>query len=206
MKLLRSQYERVVTASYLSLHPDAAQDFLDYFPVQHRKLRKHLAGVVDLAALLPTEKAEDLDREYERVRGKFEETVCETCGTKRMRFSWSPLDLASMAHHAEEGLRDRYAYCYYLPTLQAHATMSAMLERVEVTSDRTLRLFSRRQYSQAETALVYGQLLLIYALRTQNTYFKLGLDSMIRTRLNQWNTMLKQLHDAAGSLGGAVQP
>ncbi len=58
MKLLRGQYERVVTASYLSLHPEEAQDFLHYFFVQHRRLRNHAARIVDVTALFPTEKAE----------------------------------------------------------------------------------------------------------------------------------------------------
>ena len=57
MKLLRGQYERVVTGSYLSLHPDVSQDFLDYWHVHHHKLREHAKPILDLHELVPSEKA-----------------------------------------------------------------------------------------------------------------------------------------------------
>ena len=199
MKLLRGLYERSVTASYLSLHPEAAQAFLDYSHVQRRKFHRHAELILDLSDRFPREKVEELERNYERVKGQFEETLCEQCGTKRIRFSWSSLDLASMAHHAEDGLREHYLHCYYMPTLQAHATTSSILARVKTTSDGKF-LPHKSQYSHAETALVYGHLLLIYALRTQNAYFKLGLDSMIQARLEEWYTMLSELKSAS-SLG-----
>ena len=81
MKLLRGLYERSVTASYLSLHAEEAQDFLDYWHIQHRKLRRHAESLADLSELFPTEKAEELERNYERVKGQFTQTLCKQCGT-----------------------------------------------------------------------------------------------------------------------------
>ena len=71
---------------------------------------------------------------------------------------------------------------------------------MEPTSDGKLLLFHKPQYSQAEIALVYGHLLLIYAFRTQNTYFQLGLDNMVQARLDEWYTILEDLKSAK-SLG-----
>ena len=68
---------------------------------------------------------------------------------------------------------------------------------MKTLSDGKLLLFHKSQYPQAETALVYGQLLLIYALRTQNAHFEHGLEGMIEDRLEEWRSMIEELQVGA---------
>ena len=184
-KLLRGMYERVVTASYISRNADKAQRFLDYYPIYWRRMFNHATKLYDMSQIVTDEIRRKMQAEFERVKEGFEESICKKCGTKRIAYSWSPLDLASMAAHAEEGLKDHYLPCYYMPTQQAHATVPSLLARLKHSEKEDLSFEVKTQEKQAE-ALSQSHALLLAAIRTQNTYFDLGLDSELEQRVSDW--------------------
>src|ERR1700674_3484230 len=94
LQMLRGMYERQVTASYLSKHPEGTDAFLDYYFVQRRKAMNHVREVYrgdadGLERIISKEMQEQIEREYQDVKDEFTETICDTCGKTRIMMSWS---------------------------------------------------------------------------------------------------------------------
>jgi hypothetical protein len=65
MKLLRGMYERAVTARYIHLYPDSADDFLDFHWITRRKLADAIQRTFG-DHLLPPDKLREVEGEYSR--------------------------------------------------------------------------------------------------------------------------------------------
>jgi len=182
MKVMRGMYERTVTQRYIAIHPDEAQAFLDYHSVHQRKAFRHLQAIPEAKALFSAKQIQDIESNYEAVKGKFQETLCDKCGTLRTQISWSQLDIAAMARKAGNGLDTLYASCYYFPTILAHSTVSSVGAYVRGTEDDEIAFESDAQAEHVTGALIGGCCLMLHVLDTQNTYFKLGLDKEIQDR------------------------
>jgi hypothetical protein len=180
-RILRSLFEKAVTADYLSTHPDEAENFLDYSWVHIRKTINHQRNVYK-RDLLPAEEIEEINREYEKVKDKFQEPSCKKCGTTKPQMSWTKLDVGSMARAANSPLQSLYYFCYFLPTLQSHTTMPAIFERLVEGDEGHVYLSIEPQREDAKNALERSHLIMLNVLNRQNEHFKLGIDEELWER------------------------
>ena len=182
LKLLRALYERAVTAAYIAQNPNEAETFLDYHHIHLGKLFNHAAQLFDMGSLFSAEKIGDIKKSYEITKGKFQEPLCEKCGTTRTSFSWSRLDIASMAQKVDQNLAKLYLPCYFQPTLQAHSTVSALLARLVEREAGVVSFNEGAQREKADEALIGAHNVILFVLDTQSEFFILGLEKEIEQR------------------------
>lgn len=182
LKILRGLYERAVTAAYLAKYPEKVDSFLDYHQVHLGKLLNHTAELFDLRRLFSEDKLTEIGERYEQAKQHFQEPLCKKCGTTRTQFSWSKLDVGAMAKRADEHLAKLYLECYFLPTLQTHATFHALSTQARQSEAGGLTYDDNAQRKAADSAFRGAHLTMLLALGTQNRYFKLGLDEELGER------------------------
>ena len=180
MKLLRGLYERAVTLGYVAKNPDKAEQFLEYHYVHQGKHFNHANEIFPMSDHLSPEQIEQIQSAYEVAKKKYQEVVCKECGTTRTRFSWSELDLPSMARKA--GLNKLYLQCYYDPTLQAHATVSSLITRMKLRDSGQVTFDEGAQHEKADLALIGAHNIILYILDVVNEYFEMGLQDEIQDR------------------------
>lgn len=185
LKILRGLYERAVTLAYVAKHPDQADMFLEYHYIHQGKMLSHAKPLLDKArGQIPSEELRSAEELYKTYKSKFREPLCKKCKTYRTRFAWSPLDLASMARDVNmDGL---YFAAYYFPTLQSHATASAIINRLDMRSEGHLSFDPEPQQEWSDRALAAAHNVIIHVLLTQNKYFNLALDDEIQQRMNDF--------------------
>lgn len=191
LKILRGLYERAVTLAYIAKHPEQADMFLEYHHIHQGKMLRHAMPLLAKASgQIPSEELRSAEALYNTYKGKFREPLCKKCNTYRTRFSWSSLDLVSMARDVDmEGL---YFAAYYVPTLQSHATTSAIINRLEIKKDGHLSFDPEPQREWSDRALVAAHNVIIHVLLTQNTYFNLVLDDEIQQRMNDFSDIWRR--------------
>ena len=173
MRLLRGMYERAVTARYLHLHPDAAEDYLDYYWVTKHKEAQALRETFGADAL-PKDKLDEVETQFSRVREKFLVTDCKKCGTTRLNHTWTKLDLVSMARQTGR-LGTLIVPAYYLPLEQAHSTPGGIVSRLEGGEEVT-SFKGDPQREDADSCLLLGHHVLLDVLLLQQEHF--GLDAL----------------------------
>lgn len=173
MRLLRGMYERAVTARYLHLHPDAAQDYLDYYWMTKYKEAQALREKFS-ADTLPKDKLDEVETQFRRVREKFLVTDCKKCGSKRLNHTWSRLDFVSMARQTGQ-LGTLIVPAYYLPLEQAHSTPGGIVSRLEAEKEVTT-FKDGPQREEADSCLLLGHNVLLDVLCLQQEHF--GLDAL----------------------------
>ena len=186
LKILRGLYEKAVTADYLSAYPEQAEIFLDYFWVHLRKTINHQKKAYKGHILTPEEVAE-IEAEYNKVKDKFQETLCKVCGTTKPQMSWTKLSTEAMAEAANSPLRTSYYECYFLPTLQTHTTVPAIFERLKPHGEHDTYFYNKPQRDEATRVLRDAHLLMLAVLHRQNDHFSLGLDDELWERAADFN-------------------
>jgi hypothetical protein len=173
LKLLRSLYERVVTALYLMRHPDEVQQFNDYPEVNTRQLINHgrMAGLSP--TFMSAEQLAELEETYRRVSPQFMETLCAKCGTTRMQSSWTKKDLKALADNVELG--HWYPGTSWWPTMHLHATRVALESRLTIT-ERGAAFSHGPEREQADFALKPAHMLIVALLYVCNPFFGWGID------------------------------
>lgn len=191
MKLLRGLYERAVTLGYIAKNRDKADDFLDY---HHVHLGRHLNHAKQVFPdILSPELIAGIQSNYNTMKNKYEEVICKKCNITRIRFSWSELDILSMARKA--GLDKLYLQCYYEPTLQTHSTVSSLVYRLKLRDDGGLSFDEGAQHDKADLALIGAHNLILYVLKIVNEYFKMGLENEIEERFADFLLVWKKEKD-----------
>jgi hypothetical protein len=183
LKLLRGFYEKTVTCAFIAKNKDQADNFLQYHFIHRGKLFKHAQGFFgNLENFIEKKEIEEAKKQFDKYKSKFQYISCKKCKTPSLMYSWSKMDLASMAK--KTGLDCLYFPGYFHPTLQAHATTSAVINRLKATEEGNVAFDSGSQPDVADKALVIAHNLIIRALDMQNDYFSLNLDTEFQT-LNQ---------------------
>ena len=192
MKILRGLYERAVTSGYITKKPDQAEAFLEY---QHIHKWKMLIHGKKLFKYIDPEEISNAKKLYEIYKEKYQEPVCKKCKTFRTRFSWSALDLLSMARIAD--MEELYYQGYYYPTLQTHSTAEAIISRMKINMSGGISFDPESQRDWSDRALVTAHNVVIRVLLIQNTYFNLFLDDELEQRnsdfIKIWKRKTKEL-------------
>lgn len=187
LKILRGLYERTVTAGYISKCPNEAELFLEYHFIHKRKMLNHAKKFFgNIEDQVDSKEIEDTEQQYRKFKDKFNEPICKKCKTYRIRFSWSSLDLLSMAKKAELNLDDLYFPGYFFPTLQTHATPSSLMSRLKIKDNGTVSFDEGFQRGWAERTLVAAHNILLRVMLIQEAHFNLGFDAEIKERGNDF--------------------
>jgi hypothetical protein len=182
-KLVRSLYERVVTLRYLHEHPEELDAFWNYHHVNTYKLMvavEESMGTKTLSEEMRTK----IKADYQSVKGDFMVTACERCGTKRLNHTWSKLDFVAMSKKTGT-IGKLIVPGYYLPLRHAHATVGALLSRLEDNEIEGLSFIPTAQPEQADDALQSAANVIIDVLNVQDERFKIpGLKDQIQQVLD----------------------
>jgi len=186
MKLLRGLYERAVTVGYLVNQPSEAEAFLAYGDVHRGKQLNHARKVFDMASLLKPELIQEIDEGYRAAKLKFQEPLCEKCGTTRDTASWTKLSTEALALKAnppgtKKGIEELYLMCCFDPTMQVHATVFSLISRFDPTREG-ISFDPGPQREKADLTMMSAHNVLLAVMEMQNRHFKLGMDDEIEAR------------------------
>ncbi len=153
--LLRSMFEKLVTARYLELHPNEVDKFFDYHAVKLHKLRQD-------NALKEFDPDGSILNQFKVVRKKG--------GRKRLQSSWTNNDLVKMAE--EVGLGEFVKWAYHVPLEFAHPSVTAIVSFLEETDGQLTIKENEPRPQLAEDALMLAQAFLLEILRLQVAHYK----------------------------------
>lgn len=170
-KVLRGIYERAVTMTYLSQHPDEVDAFLNYHAIAQHKLAAAIRKSYG-SEKLPKHMQKDVEVEYNKVKENYRVTDCKACGTTRINHTWSKLDFVTMAHRTGS-LGKLIVQAYYIPLSQAHSTVWSVISRTEIT-ETGLGFNPDAQPKEADSALRTAHNIILRVIEHQWTHFKMG--------------------------------
>jgi len=184
LQIIRGLFERQTTAAYLMKYPEHLDDFLDFHFVQMRRGLNHARKMYrdddEFTKLVPKERQDEIEWDYQNVIARFTEDVCKKCNTTKPMGSWSKYNTPELARRAERGLAELYYVHYFQPTMFSHSSVYSLLARLREDDDGQAIFDHEGQRKHVAEALVAAHLLLIHVLDMHNDYFKLGLDKEVR--------------------------
>jgi len=156
-KLIRSMYERAVTARYIHGHPDEAALLARHSTIEKGKIaRRWLEQFRDA---MPPEAVETLQRAVTDAKGVHDD------GLRQKR------DVVSMAVETAT-LRHLLGSCYYVALLHAHATLHSVEAFIHRRDDGSWTFDSEPQHTEADHALFHAHTILLDVLDLQAARFK----------------------------------
>jgi hypothetical protein len=185
-KLLRSMYEKAVTAAYISKNPAEAQLFIDYhYILQWRSLKHFKEGMSEeeLRAHFSDAEVKAFEQAAENVKHKF---------GGRMPSSWTNLNTPDLAKAAGKEFKDLYYHAYFLPTQQIHSTPAAVADRLALTDDGAITFNEGPQREMVNQTMITAHGLILLVLKTQNEHFGLKLDDELNQRVGDFYEVWKK--------------
>jgi hypothetical protein len=177
--LLRSMYERLVTAAHLHTNPEEATAFAEFDYVQRRRLAN---AVRDTLGYSPesAETLEEFEREYQRVKQHYE-VACGKCGARRVGPGWSKLDFVTQAKR-QARFAPFVVHAYYLPLQQAHSTLRSASSLLQLTDGQVA--FKQSHAKLADDVFRLAHVLLLHGLYTQYEHFRVSeIDAALTTAM-----------------------
>jgi hypothetical protein len=186
MKLLRGLYERAVTLGYLVNNPAETESFLAFHAIQRGKHLHHARNIFDIDSQVRAELIRGVEEESRAAKPRFQETLCEKCGTRRDMPSWTKLSTEALARKAnppgtKEGIEQLYLPCYFEPTMHVHATMFSITRRLRATEGGAA-FNPGPQRTEADLTIMGAHNVLLMVMEMQDRYFGLKLDDELEAR------------------------
>ena len=123
-KVLRSMYERLVTAMFMAKFPAEAKIFLAHSDIEKGKaLNRAIATVPESVNrdFMPEQITRILDAK-KAAEAKKKVEYCKACSQPKTDEAWTRVDLDAMARKVGNDLLKLYGQYYLVPTLLTHAT------------------------------------------------------------------------------------
>ncbi len=118
LKLLRSLYERTVTAKYIKQNPEKADDFFDFDALDYKAAMDAIA--VETGLHMRTDSRQNLEAAAKRAQSKYKLVPCPACKEPKRKFSWTEKSLRELAESTK--LEYLYFTAWIYPTKLAHPT------------------------------------------------------------------------------------
>lgn len=178
-KVLRSMYERLVTAMFIAKFPGEARIFLAHADIEKGKvLNRDIATVPELVnqdftpdeikRIQEAKKAADAKKKIE---------YCEECDQPKTDEAWTRVNLEAMARKVEDDLLKMYGPYYVVPTLLTHATPFGLDLRFRTTDAAPDHVVLNEKY--ARSSVWRGHYLILWLLRHLDGYYNLGLAAQV---------------------------
>jgi Family of unknown function (DUF5677) len=113
--ILRSMFEHLVTARYLHLHPEKAEDFVDYLYVHMHTVQSQMERTFG-SDHISKEYKDLVEKNFDKVKERFSYTTRQ--GKRKTKSGWTDKSIVDMAINV--GLSDFVVLAYYLPLEKAH--------------------------------------------------------------------------------------
>lgn len=123
LKIARSMLEIAINAEFLRLFPEHLDDYLDWFLVDRFRLMTYIR--TDAPHLLndyPIEIQEEIDRDFQSVKHRFE--ITSPKGKRRLRQGWCSLGLDARA--SKTNFQEAYKLIYPMGNKLLHGNISGM--------------------------------------------------------------------------------
>jgi hypothetical protein len=191
--LIRSMYERVVTAAHLHANPDDAGDFAEFEVIERRRAAQQLKEAIGIPPELEAS-FQQIEEEYQRVKSRFETNL------GRIRQRWSKTSFVELAKN-QERLAELLVYAYYVPLQQAHSTLRSATAVLH-EADGTFAL--RTDFTElSDEVFRLAYLLLIHALAIQAQHFaEPAIEAAVERAADDYLTIYSA-KDAASDRSGA---
>ena len=118
LKLLRSLYERTVTAKYIQQNPEKADDFFDFDALDYKAAMDAIA--IESGLQMQAESRRNLDEAAKRAQSKYKLTPCPACNEPKRKFSWTQKSLKELAEITK--VEHFYFTAWIYPTKLSHPT------------------------------------------------------------------------------------
>jgi Family of unknown function (DUF5677) len=175
--LLRSMYERLVTAMYIAKRPSEARAFAESSPIYKLNFLTRLRELVpEVKARYDDAFMNELQQSAAASRAKRKQSICNKCGQPITNEAWTRVSLDVMAREVDPVLEEFYGPMYIEGTYQAHANILGMERRLEETE----RGYRYKDISENEATVALN--LMLRFLKLENEHFNLNLDQAIRER------------------------
>jgi hypothetical protein len=126
LRLLRTPYEKFLYAHHISVHPEAAENFLQFDAIQTRALmnalEEHYAYKMSEMGRI------GLDQWVKSAQSKFKRNKCSECGESLPRM-WTKVTPEEMARDA--GLAEIHVLAYRYSTLFIHPTWRGLADQAK---------------------------------------------------------------------------
>lgn len=189
-KVLRGMYERIVTAAFIAKNPSEAQPFMEEESIQNWKLWQSALRVMpEIKDRYTTDEIQGLEEKYKAAKATKVASMCKKCGQPKTDEAWTRVDLATMAQRADANLAVLYGWCYLEPTFHSHATGSSISRRLKRNDENTGWTFREITEKEARTALQLAHNLILRVLKLHDSFFKLGLESEIQSRIDAFENV-----------------
>jgi hypothetical protein len=186
-KVLRSLYERLVTAMYIAQKPSEARQFVDQSAIERGKIINRYKEVVPdrLAKDFTTQELAEIQKRFTEAKERRKEEFCEECNQPKTQEAWTRVGLDAMARKVSKQLFDAYATCYLNPTYLTHATPTGLDFRVRSSEEG----FEYKHLSEPEAhgAVMRGHFLMLGVLSHLNEHFKIGRDDEVKKRFDAFD-------------------
>jgi hypothetical protein len=124
LKLLRSLFERTVTAKYLETHSAETVNFYDFDAIDYRSAMD--AIYVESGISMSPESRANLDRAAAKARIRFKLEPCPSCNRPARMSAWTPRSMKELSE--KTGLGYMYFTAWILPTKLIHPTFYGLEE------------------------------------------------------------------------------
>jgi hypothetical protein len=196
--IVRSMYERLVTAMYIAKKPSEARRFAESSPIYK------LNYLTRLRELIPEVKEryddafmDQVRKDAEAAKAKRKQSICSKCGQPITNEAWTRVSLDVMAREVDPDLEKLYGPIYIEGTCQAHANSLGIERRLEETENG----YRYKAVSDAEASLAiqFAHRLLVRLIDMQNRHFGLSHVQAIGERFAAYNAIWGETQASANN-------
>lgn len=193
LKILRSMYEHVVTAAFISKNPAEWEAFANDSAIKRHKIWKRtVAWSPEIAERYDIVQQDWLQLTYSEAISRYKSTVCKKCGQPVTQEAWTRIDLETMAKNTDVNLEVLYASCYLHPLCHSHATAFGM--ECHIVETEEMVTYRDSSPEEAREACMLAHNLVLRLLSLQNENFQLGLDDEIKARSERFGEIWDKIH------------
>jgi hypothetical protein len=186
--IVRSMYERLVTAMYIARRPSEARRFADSSPIYKLGYLTRLREVIpEVKSRYDDAFMDHVRKDAEAARARRKQSICTKCGQPITNEAWTRVSLDVMAREVDADLEKLYGPIYIEGTCQTHANSLGIERRLKETENGyRYKSVSDRE---ASLAIQFAHRLLLRLIDMQNRHFGLGHEQTIGERFAAYNAI-----------------
>jgi Family of unknown function (DUF5677) len=171
--IVRSMYERLVTAMYIAKKPSEARRFAESSPINKLNYLTRLRDLIpEVKARYDDAFMDQVRKDAQDARAKRKQSICSKCGQPITNEAWTRVSLDVMAREVDADLEKLYGPIYIEGTCQAHANSLGIERRLEETENGYR--YKALSDGEASLAIQFAHRLLLRLIDMQNRHFGLA--------------------------------